>query len=135
MWMKNTVPGRHAFLTWVPTLCPCGGISLIAPTTRQRGHGSMTCCSCVAKGQARQRAATAAAAYLEGAESRQDTDLDVTMFLVRAWELARRVGDWALAAGVCEKLVERAGGRVVRQGPAGGDCPIDACCRGGEAHT
>ena len=72
------------------------------------------------EGPGRQRAATAAAAYLEGAESRQDTDLDVTMFLVRAWELARRVGDWALAAGVCEKLVERAGAELSGKAPRAG---------------
>ena len=42
------------------------------------------------------------------------------MFLVRAWELARRVGDWALAAGVCEKLVERAGAELSGKAPRAG---------------
>jgi hypothetical protein len=72
------------------------------------------------EGPGRQRAVTAAAAYLEGAESRQDTDLDVTMFLVRAWEVARRVGDWALAARVCEKLAERAGAELSGKTPQAG---------------
>lgn len=73
-------------------------------------------------GPGRQRAVSAVDAYLEGAESRLDTDLDVTMFLVRAWELARRVGDWELAARVCERLVTRAetelSGRTPRAGIA-----------------
>jgi hypothetical protein len=72
------------------------------------------------EGPGRQRAAAAAAAYLEGAESRQDTDLDATMFLVRAWELARRVGDWALAADVCEKLIRRADAELSGMSPHAG---------------
>jgi hypothetical protein len=46
-------------------------------------------------GVERDRAVAAGEAYLAAAQSRSDADLDVTAYLVRAWDLARKVGAWA----------------------------------------
>ena len=59
-------------------------------------------------GVGRDRAVSAGTAYLEAARSRPRTDLDVAAFLIRAWELARRVGAWALLADSCSELIKRA---------------------------
>jgi hypothetical protein len=59
-------------------------------------------------GIGRDRAVAAGTAYLAAARSRQRADLDVAAFLVRAWDLARRVGAWALLADSCSELIKRA---------------------------
>ena len=59
-------------------------------------------------GVGRDRAVAAGTAYLAAARSRQRADLDVAAFLVRAWDLARRVGAWALLADSCSELIKRA---------------------------
>jgi hypothetical protein len=51
-------------------------------------------------GPGRDRAVSAVRAYLAAAQSRPRADLDIAAFLVRAWELARRVGVWELVEEV-----------------------------------
>ncbi|HUZ25376.1 MAG TPA: hypothetical protein VMV07_16595 [Streptosporangiaceae bacterium] len=59
-------------------------------------------------GAGRERAVAAGAAYLAAARSREQADLDVAAFLVRAWDLARRVGAWELRADSCSEMIKRA---------------------------
>jgi len=58
-------------------------------------------------GVGRDRAVAAATAYLSAARSRPRADLDVAAFLVRAWDLVRRVDAWALSADCCSELIKR----------------------------
>jgi Domain of unknown function (DUF4209) len=68
-------------------------------------------------GVGRDRAVAAGTAYLEAARSHPRADLDVAAFLIRAWDLARRVGAWALLADSCSELSKRADAEM-SSGPA-----------------
>jgi hypothetical protein len=59
-------------------------------------------------GAGRERAVAAGTAYLTAARSCERADLDVAAFLVRAWDLARRVGAWELLANSYSELIKRA---------------------------
>lgn len=71
-------------------------------------------------GVGRDRALAAVAAYLAGAQLVQTTDLDVTAFLVRAWDLARRVSGWELLRQVYTELVTRVDAEMSETSPKAG---------------
>ena len=59
-------------------------------------------------GVGRDRAVAAGTAYIEAAQIRAEADLDVAAFLVRAWDLSRKVGAWTLLSQACSELIRRA---------------------------
>jgi hypothetical protein len=60
------------------------------------------------EGAVRDRALAAGTAYLAAVRSRQEADLDVAAFLIRAWDLARQTSAWELLGEACRELVRRA---------------------------
>jgi hypothetical protein len=58
-------------------------------------------------GNGQDRAVAAGDAYLAAAQSREEADLDVAAFLVRAWQLARQTSAWLLLSRVCTELADR----------------------------
>lgn len=71
-------------------------------------------------GVGRDRAVTAATAYLEAARTRPQADLDVTQVLLRAWELARRIRAWPILAEACTELARHAEAELSRSQPQAG---------------
>ncbi|MGH3273025.1 MAG: hypothetical protein ACRDNZ_01700, partial [Streptosporangiaceae bacterium] len=71
-------------------------------------------------GVGRDRAVAAGEAYLVAAQSAQATDLDVAAFLVRAWDLARKVNAWQMFSQACAELLTRADAEMSGSAPKPG---------------
>jgi hypothetical protein len=65
-------------------------------------------------GRARDWAVAAGTAYLAAARLRDETDLDVAAFLVRAWDLARRTAAWPLLGQAYAELIGRVSVEMAR---------------------